>query len=176
MPPARFRFPGLVFNLRVRGIFDPAIACNQMPIVGWARVVWSGNVAIEVLSCVLNWAVERLSEHEQPWKLCNGPTQAYLLSILRLGWTPKGAGAVVTDSGCTMNFRLVLQIVRREVAAAVRRWEWRRLSRALQEPSLAVGGFVEGVQVLLREGPCPSVPLAGGGTFSENGAPPMGLL
>ena len=164
MPPARVRVPGLVFNLQVHGIFDPAVACNQMPIVGWARVVWSANVALEVLSCVLDWAGERLSEHKHPWKLCNGPAQAYLLSLTRLGWTPVGADTVVTDSGCTINFRLVPpQIVRRGVAAAVRCWEWRRLSRALHEPSLAAGGFVEGVRVLLRKGPCPAAPYAGGG-------------
>ena len=139
--------------------------------------MWSGNVATEVLSCVLDWAGRRLSEHEQPWKLCNGPAQAYLLSIMRLGWTPKGADAVVTDLGCTINFRLVPpQIVRREVAAAVSRWEWRRLLRTLQEPSLAVGGFVEGVQVLLREGPCPSVPLAGRGPSLKTEGAPLGLL
>ena len=42
MPPTRFRVPGLVFNLQVRGIFDPAVACHQMPIVGVGAgvVVW----------------------------------------------------------------------------------------------------------------------------------------
>ena len=60
------------------------------------------------------------------------------------------------------------------MAAAVRRWEWRRLSRALQEPSLAAGGFAEGIQVLLRKGPRHPMPIAGGRGPSPlaEGAPP----
>ena len=92
---------------------------------------------------------------------------------MRLGWTPKGADVVITDHGCANNFRLVPpQVIRREVAAAVRRWGWRRLSRTLQEPSLAAGGFAEGI--LLRKGPCHPMPSAGGRGPSPpaEGAPP----
>ena len=121
--------------------------------------------------------LELLSERVHPWKLCNGPAQAYLLSLNRLGWTPKCADTVVMDNGYSINFRLVPpQIVRREVAAAVRRWEWCRLFRTLQEPSLAAGGFVEGVHMLLRKGPCPAAPYAGGGlSLKTEGTPPRGL-
>ena len=69
--------------------------------------MWSGNIALDVLNRILDWAGVRLSERQQPWRLCNGPAQAYLLSALRLGWTPKGADVVITDLGCTINFRLV---------------------------------------------------------------------
>ena len=176
LPPARFRVPGLVFTFQVHGILDPAVACHQMPIVGWARVVWSGSISLDVLNRILDWAGERLGERQQPWRVCNGPAQAYLLSILRLGWTPKGADVVITDHGYTINFRLFPPLViRREVAAAVRRWEWRRHSHALQEPSLAAGGFIEGVQDLLRKGPIPTMSFAGGGpSLRTEGAPPPG--
>ena len=50
MPPARFCVPGLVFNLKVHDIFDPAVACRQMPIVGWARGVWSSNIDLGKLN------------------------------------------------------------------------------------------------------------------------------
>ena len=86
----------------------------------------------------------------EPWRYANGPAQAYLLTLARLSWAPKGGAAILLDDQRTVDLRHVPPAALvAELRAAVDRWSWRKAARALECPRLSTGGLLVGHQKLL---------------------------
>ena len=112
--------------------------------VGWARVIWGPCQPFTDLELVLAGARERV-RRPSGWSRCSGPTQAYVLTCLRLGWGPLDACRVKLDDGRALDYRLVPPcIVGVEVRMAVQRWTWRHVAATLGEPGFADGGVPRG--------------------------------
>ena len=115
--------------LRPDGMIDPGQAAHTGPIVAWARVAWLGRIPHTLLRTALDWAADRCSQREDPWRYVTGPAQAYVLTLLRLGWIPVSPTSVMTDDGKTIDYTEVPPtIVGQEVCRAVDRWSWRTVS------------------------------------------------
>ena len=131
LPPARFRSSSILFLLQAWGMRDPAVIAHQQPIATWASMIWNRRHTIAKLEWVLAWAKERLAP-SQPWRRCNGPTQAYVLTCQRLGWDPIAASVIRLDDGRELNLGEVPpRIVSDEVRKAVERWTWRRVGQSM---------------------------------------------
>jgi len=70
----------------------------------------------------------------RPWSRVYGPAAAFITTCARLRWTVVDAFNVVTDKGQPLNLTVdsPAEVVR-QVAAAVRRWRWRNIERAIPQ-------------------------------------------
>ena len=138
----------MAFLLRTHGLCDLAIIAHQMPIVSWARLVWDKVIPREELGRALAWAQARCGRGKG-WRACSGPSQAFVLTLERLGWTADDAIALRTDTQKIINLAGVPQcVVGRYVRAAVARWTWARVATEHHEPTRAYprgGGFLWGL-------------------------------
>ena len=138
--PSRFRSSSLLFLLGAHGLKDSAVNARQLPIVAWARVIWGSRQPLIDLELVLAWARER-GTRPNGWMRCSGPTQAYVLTCLRLGRDPLDACRVRLDDGRVLDYRLVPPcVVGVEVRMAVQRWTWKHVATTLGEPRFTNGG------------------------------------
>ena len=74
---------------------DPAVALHAIPILAWARVLWLRRLPPSELDIILTWATEKMENKAEPWRYVDGPAQAYLLTLARLAWIPKGGNAIL---------------------------------------------------------------------------------
>ena len=135
-----FRSTTMLCLLGPDGVVDPAIQAHAIPILAWARLVWLQRMPASDIGQVLAWAINSHGDKEEPWRYVTGPGQAYVLTLGRLAWAPKSATEILMDDGRVFDMRAVPPVVLdMEVKAAVERWSWRAMARALRSPQLHTG-------------------------------------
>ncbi len=132
---------------------DPAFAAHCAPMGQWAEAVWCSWCPIAMLHRSIAIARARIAGALRPWARVRGPAAAYVATAARLGWHVRDATTVVTDRGRVLDLRVGPPcIVRREVAAAVVRWRWKRVEDAvshLASSSMGIGACVDPLRRLL---------------------------
>ena len=125
------------------GKADPAFAAHAGPIGEWSQAIWEQWMPLRALERLATSARGRLERAVRPWSVVRGPGAAFVATAMRLGWTVHDARRITTDAGRDLDLAVDPPVVvARECDAAVRRWRWRLVEKAV--PSLDSGGAGRG--------------------------------
>ena len=121
-----------------KGKADPAFDSHELPIGQWALAMWESWLPQVTMMKMVAAKLPILIRAPRPWSRVYGPAAAFIATCARLKWTVIDAGNVITDTGQALNLLVdpPAEVVR-QVAAAVRRWRWRNIERAI--PQLELG-------------------------------------
>ena len=121
-----------------KGKADPAFDAHELPIGQWAMAVWETWQPRCTMIRTVAVKLPILLRAPRPWSRVYGPAAAFITTCARLRWTVIDVFNVVTDQGQPLNLTVdpPAEVVR-QVAAAVRRWRWRNIEKAI--PQLKMG-------------------------------------
>jgi hypothetical protein len=148
-----------------REMTDPAFAAHLGQVISWARAAWEGWLPHRVLDRLLVAARSKLCRATRPWPRVTGPASAMVAAAMRLGWSVTSATELITDLGETLKLHIsspgAVSVV---MQRAVRRWQWRNVTRV--QPALhasTAGALFKPIRILLHgTGSCmPSIWRAG---------------
>jgi len=81
---------------------DPMYAAVAAPVVGWAKLAYSGDVSLHQLQSALHWATR--NGGAKSWRQVNSMSHAFVAACCQIGWSVVNARVVRDHQGGRLDF------------------------------------------------------------------------
>jgi len=97
------RNASMLLSLTCSAKADPIHAAVSLPIVGWAKLAYSGSVSLHQLQSALHWATR--NGGARSWRQVNSMAHAFVASCCQIGWSIVNARILMDHQGGRLDLR-----------------------------------------------------------------------
>ena len=132
---------------------DPAYYADNNIIVAWASNVWEADRCLPDMKMAMRVQRQRLNactSENEAWKHVTGPAGAALMTAKRVGWAFASATKIIDHLGEQVDLAIICPMqVSKRVQEATRMRLHKGVAKALGEPALEKGIFIEPVRKIV---------------------------
>ena len=110
---------------------DPAHMLIRLPLLEWAKAVWTKRVPLRILDGALARAQAVQQQRSHPWASVVGPGGAVVATLRRIGWQATSAAMWTTHDGTVLDLAddISPRSLQSLIAKAVERWQYQQVAQ-----------------------------------------------